>query len=86
MITPLSKAEADQLLNGICPKCGSGKFRKGPRGGLCVNVLCLNCRREYNVGCITAEIISEHCPDSRAQEFYGLKDFHGKLNNPLTNP
>lgn len=31
-----------------CPACKSIDLIDGPRGGLCVNVLCRNCLREWN--------------------------------------
>ncbi len=30
-----------------CPKCGSTKWYKGPRGGVAQDVLCANCGTEF---------------------------------------
>lgn len=33
-----------------CPDCGGTTFRRGPRGGLAVNVRCASCGHHFNVG------------------------------------
>lgn len=33
---------------GWCPFCGSGELKQGPRGGLCVNVICPGCGARLN--------------------------------------
>ena len=45
----LTKEKSDQLRQAICPECGCDYLRKGPRGGLCINVQCAGCKREYNI-------------------------------------
>ncbi len=43
--TELSKADDAKLKAGVCPKCGSKRFVKGPEGGLAVNIACENGHR-----------------------------------------
>jgi len=36
----------EDFKNG-CPKCGSNKFLRGPRGGLSQMFMCAGCKTEY---------------------------------------
>lgn len=33
----------------VCGRCGSEKFRIGPRGGAAINVFCMECGKYYNI-------------------------------------
>lgn len=48
MTQPLTAAEQAKLLDGICPDCGSRTLIAGPRGSLARNLLCGQCRIEFN--------------------------------------
>lgn len=48
-IEKVTEAEAAILDQGKCPDCASEKFYLGPRGGLSQNVMCCNCKSEFNL-------------------------------------
>jgi ribosomal protein L37AE/L43A len=41
--------EREQLRRHTCPDCDHTQFRRGPSGGLAVNIECTNCRARFNV-------------------------------------
>lgn len=47
----VTKAEANILMRGTCPDCGSDTFLEGPHGGLAINVMCANplCNSKFNI-------------------------------------
>lgn len=46
--------ELNLAFNDLCPDC-RGKLEWGPRGPLCQNAACLQCRNRYNVSPISVE-------------------------------
>ncbi len=47
----LSEEMSKNLRRAQCPYCPhrSGSLLEGPHGGLCVNVKCSECEREFNI-------------------------------------
>ena len=68
-------AISHSLGRGVCPDCGSTKLRGGPQGGLSQNVLCENCRTEFNAG-IISERLAKPCDLQRQKDVYGLEAAH----------
>lgn len=45
----LGPDDIEGMSNGICPDCGGGGFRLGPRGGASINIACVHCGHRFNV-------------------------------------
>lgn len=49
MIKDLTEPEAANLDIEKCPDCGGREFHIGPRGGMSINIQCVNCKAAFNV-------------------------------------
>lgn len=65
----ISSHDFDVLIKGSCPNCGGRNFKGGPRGGMSRNILCANCKTEFNVGPAGAEH-NGTCPPEREAQFF----------------
>jgi len=47
----IKRGQSKDNWDGICPSCGGKRWMEGPRGGMCVNLTCMNagCRQRLNV-------------------------------------
>lgn len=60
---------------------------KGPRGGLCQNVLCGACRTEFNSCPVQSERLAKPCDPTRQKEVYGVDEGNYPLRSfPLLLP
>jgi hypothetical protein len=46
--------EVHDLCLGICPDCGQGPILEGPSGGAATNLMCENCKQQFNFGGIVS--------------------------------
>lgn len=66
-------ADFSKLERGICPHCDEPvEFIRGPRDAMAQNILCPDCKMEFNAGPAGAQIIHQICPVERRKEIYGL--------------
>lgn len=55
-----------------CYDCGGEEFIPGPRGGMCVNLMCANCGARFNVSPFSIERIGQPTkpPEGCASAFH----------------
>lgn len=58
----LTRAEAERLHDGLCPKCQTPSLIEGPHGGLSINVGCSRCGAVWNDSPIAACCELVKCP------------------------
>jgi|SRR5579872_552523 len=68
----LTEEENAFLLDGTCPDCRARLLMDGPSAGITKNVLCGECRTEFNFSFVKSWRIGQPCDPTRQFEFYGI--------------